>query len=60
MSVVCRKPPLSLGFSVSALGKVSGRGGRNSAISDLAAVISNIFAKADSQISGLGVSCRPN
>jgi hypothetical protein len=40
--------------------KFSDYSGINSAISDLAAVISDKLAKADSQISELGVSCRPN
>jgi hypothetical protein len=39
--------------------KFPGYSGINSAISDLTAVISNKLAKADSQISELGVSCRP-
>ena len=39
--------------------KFPGYSGINSAISDLAAVISDKLAKADSQISELGVSCRP-
>jgi hypothetical protein len=39
--------------------KFPGYSGINSAISDLAAIISDKLAKADSQISELGVSCRP-
>jgi hypothetical protein len=59
MSVYGRTEKLSWQDWASPMEKFPGYSRINSAISDLAAVISDKLAKADAQISKLGVSCRP-
>ena len=58
-SVVGRRLPLIRNFSASPLEKFPGYSEINSAISDLASVISNKFTKADTQIPFIRGGYRP-